>query len=300
MFPPGRFVLEMVLLRVLAVFCTAEIIDVKKLDAELPGVVGMVSGVGVRGALVMVESLLGPMLADRDRPRRCAIIVPFGDALNSGAAGAGAAVAGLSVPCFCRLNPSAKSRSVGVGGVFTMVGVPASPLGGVRGGVEVSIFCPLERRRIRSDAVTFGAAALGSGLSASLLLGVAAGSVALALALAGGRAGSVGSDALPRSELCDFLSGLEFGLALFAEPFLDRNASRRRPMDEGLARVCPGASEEEDEEMVVVVVPVYWDREGAAGARWFGSESRLSRLDSRLLDSAALCVKSDVCRESGG
>ncbi len=65
-------------------------------------------------------------------------------------------------------------------------------------------------------------------------------------------------------------------------------------MEEGLARVGPGASEEEEEEMVVVVVPLYWDREGAAGARWFGSESRLSTLDSRLVVSAALCAEVDV------
>jgi len=58
--PCVRLVLVIVLLRVLAVLCTAENIDEKKLEAGF-GDAGPASGFGDTGAGVIFESLLGPI-----------------------------------------------------------------------------------------------------------------------------------------------------------------------------------------------------------------------------------------------
>jgi hypothetical protein len=65
-FPPGATeVLDMLLLNVFAAFCAAEK-TVEKKPPE-PGVVEPFSGVGVKGADVILDNLLGPRVADPDR-----------------------------------------------------------------------------------------------------------------------------------------------------------------------------------------------------------------------------------------
>lgn len=66
----------MLLLKVLAAFCAAEKTEEKK---PLPGVVEPFSGVGVNGADIMLESLLGPKVPDPDRTLRCDIMFPEGE-----------------------------------------------------------------------------------------------------------------------------------------------------------------------------------------------------------------------------
>jgi len=68
-FPGAKFALEIVLLNVFAVFWTAENMEEKKFAVGLLGF----SGVGVRGAEVMLDSLLGPMLAEP------ALLLPRGE-----------------------------------------------------------------------------------------------------------------------------------------------------------------------------------------------------------------------------
>lgn len=128
----------MVLVQVLAAFCATfwatDIIDEKKLPVGRGD--WAFSGVGVRGAAVMFESLLGPALPEPDLPRRCASV-------GTGSTGLGAA---LLVAFFVGvwLNRSwGLLWSVGVGGVLTMTGADVAPFGGVRGGCAVSIVCPL-------------------------------------------------------------------------------------------------------------------------------------------------------------
>jgi hypothetical protein len=72
-----------VLLRVLAAFCAAD----KTLEKKpAPGVGGTAfSGVGVRGAVMKFESLLGPMLAaEPDLALLCDIMLPDGDTTTLG------------------------------------------------------------------------------------------------------------------------------------------------------------------------------------------------------------------------
>jgi hypothetical protein len=73
----------MVLLRVFAVFWTAENMVEKKVAAWLPGETGPgpFSGVGVRGADVVLESLLGIIVPEPALALRWDIMFPDGDAL---------------------------------------------------------------------------------------------------------------------------------------------------------------------------------------------------------------------------
>ncbi len=72
----AMLVFVMVLLRLFVAFWAAEIMEEKKLLAD--GVVGPFSGVGVSGASVMLDSLLGPKgpkVPEPDLPLLCEIIV---------------------------------------------------------------------------------------------------------------------------------------------------------------------------------------------------------------------------------
>lgn len=145
--------LVIVLLRVLAAFCAADIIDVKKPEVAPDGVVAPLSGVGVRGADVIFDSLLGPSVADPALPLLWAIMLPVGDELMVVLAGEPPALAGELLAGESLI--AEWLESVGVGGVFTITGVPFSAVGGVRGGLVVSIFWPRERRRNRSVGAVF-------------------------------------------------------------------------------------------------------------------------------------------------
>ena len=73
--------LDTVLLSDVAAFCAAESIDEKK--PPPPGVRGPFSGVGVRGASVKFESLLGPILVpEPDLIRRCVDNPAYGTLLE--------------------------------------------------------------------------------------------------------------------------------------------------------------------------------------------------------------------------
>lgn len=75
--PDGPDVFVILLLKVFAAFCAAEKTDEK--NPLCPGVIALFSGVGVNGAAVILESLLGPKVAEPDRIRRCEIMFPEGD-----------------------------------------------------------------------------------------------------------------------------------------------------------------------------------------------------------------------------
>ncbi len=165
--PPGTTpVLVIVLVSVLAAFWAAEKTLEKNPDPGVNGAVVGFSGVGVRGASVVLESLLGPRIdADPDRARRCAIVLPK-DA--TGTLGAGLAKAGelsLAEP-LCSLCPLGEEKSVGVGGVFTIIGRADSD-GGVRGGMEMSTFVRLLGRCDRSGEASFVSFVWGPTLLAS-------------------------------------------------------------------------------------------------------------------------------------
>ena len=82
--PPGTSdVFAMLVVREFAAFCAAENTVLKK-PVLLDGVTDLFSGVGVRGADVMLESLLGPKAVDVDLTRRCDIIFPEGDVMTFG------------------------------------------------------------------------------------------------------------------------------------------------------------------------------------------------------------------------
>lgn len=123
----------MLFVRVFAAFCAAEKTDEKKpVCCELPGVTDPFSGVGVRGADVIFDSLLGPMLFplanDPERMRLCDIMFPDGDVTTFG---------------FVEIGEPEKrgeAVSVGVGGVLTIAGPAFSiVVGGVLGRPFVSI-----------------------------------------------------------------------------------------------------------------------------------------------------------------
>lgn len=117
-------------------FWTAENIDEKNVEAGF-GETGPASGVGVRGAEETVESLLGP--AFEPARRLCDIMFPEG---------AESARRGLLVVA----TMTGGGGSVGVGGVFTMMGAGADCVWvcGVCGGaLKGSSFGPRERRRLR-------------------------------------------------------------------------------------------------------------------------------------------------------
>ena len=114
----------------------------KNVEAGL-GETGPFSGVGVRGAGVTVDNLLGP--SEPALLRRWDIMLPVGDASDL--------ERGLAVEAAAR---SGCLTSVGVGGVLTITGVAASADGGVCGGAfKGSIFWLRERRRMRSDGAGF-------------------------------------------------------------------------------------------------------------------------------------------------
>jgi hypothetical protein len=129
-------VFEMLLLSVLAAFWAAEKTDEKK--PPPPGVVEPFSGVGVKGADMIFDSLLGPKVPDPDLILRCEIIFPEGDvtALEFVMMGSGIGRSLL-------VGKRGELESVGVGGVLTMIGAVLSPGGGVRGAAVVSIDCSL-------------------------------------------------------------------------------------------------------------------------------------------------------------
>lgn len=140
----------MVLLRLFVAFWAAEIMEEKKPLAD--GVVAPLSAVGVRGARVILDSLLGTMLDDAARPRLCAIMLPEALASSGSVGGSDDWLRfGDGLGCL---------GSVGVGGVFTMTGVALSLAGGVRGGA--SVLRPLERRRKRSVGAILAAASASS------------------------------------------------------------------------------------------------------------------------------------------
>lgn len=123
-----------VFVNVFAAFCATEITFEKK--PPPPGVGGTVgfSGVGVNGASVLLDSLLGPILdPDPDRARRCEIMLLGGTTTVFGMELPKTSELRLAEP-LCSLGDD---ESVGVGGVLTITG-RADSEGGVRGGMEIS------------------------------------------------------------------------------------------------------------------------------------------------------------------
>lgn len=111
------------LLILLAAFWATENMEEKN-PAELGVWTSLPSGVGESGARVMLDSLLGPILADPDFVLRCALTAweeeeeeevdgrsPFE---------AGSIMTGGSFLSWCKAKGLV--RSTGVGGVFTMTG----------------------------------------------------------------------------------------------------------------------------------------------------------------------------------
>lgn len=105
------------LLILLAAFWATENMEEKN-PAELGVWTSLPSGVGESGARVMLDSLLGPMLADPDFVLRCALMAWEEDVLSPFEAGS--EMTGGSCLSWCKTNGLV--RSTGVGGVFTMTG----------------------------------------------------------------------------------------------------------------------------------------------------------------------------------
>lgn len=103
-------------MRVLAAFWAAE--NTVEKNPVCPGVVEPFSRVGVNGAEVIFESLLGPNVEEFVLARRCDIMLPDGDVTTLGLAGAGESTTILVGESVNRGRPG----SVGVGGVLTMRG----------------------------------------------------------------------------------------------------------------------------------------------------------------------------------
>lgn len=123
------------LLNVFAAFCAAEKTDEKNPPCWFGPGVEAFSGVGVRGAEVMFESLLGPRVPEFVLTRRCEIILPEGDVTTF----AFIEVVGSEVPRSREAGNTGVLESVGVGGVLTITGAIFSPAGGVCGRGFVSI-----------------------------------------------------------------------------------------------------------------------------------------------------------------
>jgi hypothetical protein len=116
---------------VFAAFCAAESTDEK--NPPEPGLDAAFSGVGVNGAEVILDNLLGPNALVPDLTRRCDIMFPEGEVTTFELVTAGG---GSETP---RSRADAEcSPSVGVGGVFTIRGAVLSPEGGVIGRTFVS------------------------------------------------------------------------------------------------------------------------------------------------------------------
>jgi hypothetical protein len=127
----------MLLLSVFAAFWAAENTFEKNPPCVfVPGVKDPFSGVGVSGADVIFESLLGPKAAEFDRTRRCDIILPDGDVTTFGLDEAAGSDAPRSRLVEANLGDS---DSVGVGGVLTITGAMLSFAGGVWGRTFVSM-----------------------------------------------------------------------------------------------------------------------------------------------------------------
>lgn len=159
------------------------------------------------GALTMLESLLGPMLAEPDWVLRCVFMVRAGGEPFAPEAGPEPFQNDLRSGDDCAEE---WAKSTGVGGVLTMTGAGLSPVGGVLGGRPVSTFgcCTLDRL---SDGATLAAA------GGSIMGGTCAGSgsapgVACCLPEGGGRF----LDGLCRSglELLELFLGLKMPLNL--------------------------------------------------------------------------------------
>lgn len=141
----------MLLLKVFAAFCAADNTDEKK--PPCPGVV--TSGVGVNGAGVIFESLLGPNVTpEPDRLRRCDIMFPEGEVTTFGFVPAPEVGRSGDFDSLLENRGEPKADSVGVGGVFTMIGADLSVDGGVRGVALVSIAGILAVRGRSGDDVT--------------------------------------------------------------------------------------------------------------------------------------------------
>ena len=84
---------------------------------------------------MMFESLLGPSAFESDLTLRCDIMFPDADVTTLGFD-----VVGSDAPRSLVLDSKrGVLESVGVGGVFTIIGAAVSEAGGVRGGAFVSI-----------------------------------------------------------------------------------------------------------------------------------------------------------------
>lgn len=144
------------LLKEVAAFCAAETMEEKN-----PVALGVLSpsSVGVKGAAVMLESLLGIIAADPDLLLRCTFIIKEVGLPSTLARG----LPPLLGVLFSGDAPTTEVRlSVGVGGVFTMAGADLSLFGGVRGG-RVSIMGGIALALLSGEAIL--AAAGGSSIA---------------------------------------------------------------------------------------------------------------------------------------
>jgi hypothetical protein len=119
------------LLKVFAAFCAAEK-TLEKKPLCVFGVVDPFSGVGVNGAEVIFDNLLCPNDVP-DFTLRCDIMFPDGEVMTLGLD-----VTGSDDPRFRLSTKRGVLESVGVGGVFTIIGA-VSLGGGVCGTAAVSI-----------------------------------------------------------------------------------------------------------------------------------------------------------------
>lgn len=185
---------------------------------------------GVNGADCILDNLLGPSVAEPDLTRLCDIMFPDGDVTTFD-------VTGSEDPRsrFAEGNRGVL-KSVGVGGVFTMIGA-TSPVGGVEGGALISVVAILAVR----------------GLSGVDVGGGSCGEMGTVCDLSGNKCPSL-DETLPRrcivlsapsdvvepptpDDPLNFLSGLAFGLELF---FVFK-ASRSLPTGDG-DRLCDSLS----------------------------------------------------------
>jgi hypothetical protein len=116
----------MLLLILLAAFWATENMEEKN-PAELGVWTSPLSGVGESGARVILDSLLGPILADPDFVLRCVLVAweeEEEDVLSPFEVGS--TMIGGSFLSWCKVNGFV--RSTGVGGVFTMTGPNLSSL----------------------------------------------------------------------------------------------------------------------------------------------------------------------------
>jgi hypothetical protein len=135
LFPPAATVVfDMLLLSVLAAFCAAE--NTEEKNPPPPGVVEPFSGVGVKGADIIFDNLLGPKVPDPDLILLCDIMFPDGEVTTFEVIIIGSGTV-LSLP----VGKRGELESVGVGGVLTIMGAGLSEEGGVRGTALVSINC---------------------------------------------------------------------------------------------------------------------------------------------------------------